>query len=94
MYDGINLVPLHDVETVFGKFLKLGNTCSQICHLGRYIIGYMVGNLVLRLRVSGAIKHDFGLYIRQYTSPNEKFIPILLHFCNFVSIIERYKPHK
>ena len=51
----------------------LGDNCIQIFHLGRYIVGYMVGNFVLRRRVSGAVKHDFRPYIRRYTTPNEKF---------------------
>ena len=38
-----------------------------------YIVGYTVGNLVLRRRASGAVKRDFRLYIRRYTSPNENF---------------------
>ena len=42
-------------------------------HWGRYIVGYTVGNLVLRRRVSGAVKRDFRTYIRRYTSPNENF---------------------
>ena len=33
----------------------------------------MVGNLVLRQRISGAVKRDFRMYIQQYPSPNEKF---------------------
>ena len=33
----------------------------------------MVGNFVLRRRVSGAVKHDFRPYIRRYISPNENF---------------------
>ena len=53
--------------------LYLGDNCIQICHLGRYIVGYTVGNFVLRRRVSGAVKHDFRTYIRRYTSPNDKF---------------------
>ena len=36
-------------------------------------MGYTVGNLVLRRRVSGAVKRDFRTYIRRYTSQNEKF---------------------
>ena len=50
-----------------------GDNCIQNFHLGRYIIRYMVGNLVLRRRVSGAIKCDFRTYIRRYTSPNVNF---------------------
>ena len=51
----------------------LGDNCIQNFHLGRYIVGYTVGNLVLRRRVSGTVKRDFRTYIRQYTSPNENF---------------------
>ena len=53
--------------------IYLGDNCIQIFHLGRYIVGYTVGNFVLRRRVSGAVKHDFRPYIRRYTTPNEKF---------------------
>ena len=53
--------------------MKLGDNCIQNFHLGRYIVGYMVGNLVLRRRVSGTVKRDFRTYIRRYTSPNENF---------------------
>ena len=52
---------------------KLGDNCIQNFHLGRYIVGYTVGNLVLRRRGSGAVKRDFRTYIRRYTSPNVKF---------------------
>ena len=52
---------------------KLGDNCIQNFHLGRYIVGYTVGNLVLRRRVSGAVKRGFRTYIRRYTSPNENF---------------------
>ena len=53
--------------------LYLGDNCIQNFHLGRYIVGYTVGNLVLRWRVSGAVKRDFRTYIRRYTSPNKNF---------------------
>ena len=53
--------------------LQLGDNCIQNFHLWRYIVGYTVGNLVLRRRVSGAVKRDFRTYIRRYTSPNENF---------------------
>ena len=53
---------------------NLGDNCIQNFHLGRYIVGYTVGNLTLRRRVSGAIKRDFRTYILRYTSPNEKKI--------------------
>ena len=51
----------------------LGDNCIQNFHLGRYIVVYTVGNLVLRRRVSGAVKRDFRTYIRRYTSPNVNF---------------------
>ena len=51
----------------------LGDNCIQKIYLGRYTVGYTVGNLVLRRRASGAVKRDFRTYIRRYTSPNENF---------------------
>ena len=47
----------------------VGDNCIQNFHLGRYIVGYTVGNLVLRRRVRGAIKRDFRTYIRRYIPP-------------------------
>ena len=71
------LIKVHNQNVVF-SFLRqniclgyykeqsqLGDTCIQIFHLGRYIVGYTVGNLVLRRRVSGAVKRDFRTYIRR-----------------------------
>ena len=52
---------------------ELGDNCIQNFQLGRYIVGYTVGNFVLRRRVSGAVKHNFRTYIRRYTAPNENF---------------------
>ena len=52
---------------------KLWDNYIQNFHLGRYIVGYTVGNLVLRRGVSGAVKRDFRTYIRWYTSPNENY---------------------
>ena len=52
---------------------KLGDNCIQNVHLGWYIVGYMVGNFVLRRRVSGAVKSNFQPYNQWYTSPNENF---------------------
>ena len=54
-------------------FTCLGDNCIKNFHLGRYNVGYMVGNLVLRRRLSGDVKRDFPPYIRRYTSPNENF---------------------
>ena len=57
----------------FLNIAYLGDNCIQNFHLGRYIVGCTVGNLVLQRRVSGALKRDFRTYIRRYTSPNENF---------------------
>ena len=51
----------------------LGDNHIQNFHLGRYIVGYTGGNLVLQGRESGDIKGDFRPYIQRYTSPNENF---------------------
>ena len=78
------------------KLIDLGDNHIQKFYLGRYIVGYMVGNLVLRRRASGAVKRDFRTYIRRYTSPNENFeygyphSNALLQFC---LKLERCKPH-
>ena len=66
-------------------------------HLGRYIIGYTVGNLVLWRVVSGAVKCDFRTYIRQCTSQNENFecdYPHSNALLQFSLKLERCKPHK
>ena len=76
---------------------KLGDNCIQNYHLGRYIVGYTVGNLVLRRRVSGTVKRDFRTYIRRYTSPNENFeygYPHSNAFLQFRFELERCKPRK
>ena len=78
---------------------NLGDNCIQNFHLGRYIVRYTVGKLVLWRRASGAVKRDFRTYIRRYTSPNEiliMVIPILMHFCSLSSnwsVASRIKPH-
>ena len=40
------------------------------------MVGYTVGNLVLWRRTSGAVKHDFQTYIRQY-NPQMKISAVL-----------------
>ena len=60
-------------ETFKPPTTQLGDNHIQNFHLGRYIVGYTVGNLVLWRGVSGALKRDFQTYIRRYTSPNEDF---------------------
>ena len=41
----------------------LGDNYSTF-HLGRYIVGYTIGNLVLPQHASGAVKRDFRKYIQ------------------------------
>ena len=43
--------------------IKLGDNRIQNFHFGRYIVGYTVGNLVLRRSANGAVKRDFRAYI-------------------------------
>ena len=77
--------------------VNLGDNCIQNFYLGRYIVGYTVGNLVLRRRASGAVKRDFRTYIRRYTSPNENFeygYPHSNAFLQFRLKLERCKPYK
>ena len=56
-----------------GYMLELGDSCYSIQN---FILGGIlldISPVVLRLDLSGVIKHDFLLYIRWYTSPNEHF---------------------
>ena len=81
---------------IYLMLFKLGDNCIQNFHLGWYIVGYTVGNLVLRRRVSGAVKRDFRTYIRRYTSQNENFeygYPHSNAVLQFVLKLERCKPH-
>ena len=74
-----------------------GDNCIQNFHLCRYIVGYTVGNLFLRQRASGAVKHDFRPYIRRYTSPNENFeygYPHSHEILQFYLNFEHSKSHK
>ena len=43
--------------------IQLGDNGIQTFRFGRYIVGYMVGNLVLQRCSSGAVKCDFLTYI-------------------------------
>ena len=54
------------------KILNMFKYLTYI-RLLRYIVGYMVGNFVLRRRASLAVKRNFWPYNRRYTSPNENF---------------------
>ena len=50
-------------------------------NLGRYIVGYTFGNLVLRRRASGAVKRDFRIYLPKGNFFN-MVIRTLMHFCS------------
>ena len=68
--------------------MDLGDNCIQSFHLGRYIVGCTVGNLVLRRRASGAVKRDFRMYIRRIPPQMKSLnmvIPILMRFYSLVS---------
>ena len=87
----------NDLNSTALRDVKLGDNCIQNFHLGRYIVGYTVGNLVLRRRASGAVKRDFRPYIRRYTSPNENFeygYPHSNALLQFDLKLERCKPYK
>ena len=50
---------MYDFICIIHTLYKLGDNCIQNVNLGRYIVGYMVGNFV-----SGAVKRDFRPYNR------------------------------
>ena len=80
--------PAYEQVVLVSLRINLGENCIQNFHLGRYIIGYTVENLVLRRHASGAVERDFRPYIRRFTSPNEilnLIIPMLMYFCSFLS---------
>ena len=88
---------MHFSSSNWKQKYELGDNCIQNFYLGRYIVGYAVGNLVLRRRASGAVKRDFRTYIRRYTSPNENFeygYPHSDAFLQFRLKLERCKPYK
>ena len=53
---------------------ELGDNHIQNFHLGRYIVGYTIRNLVLRRRASGAVKRDFRTYDQKlsFTATRER----------------------
>ena len=76
-----------EIKLKWACFLKeatyLGDNCIQNFHLGRYIVGYTVGKVVLWRRASGAVN-----VISDRISddiPQMNFLnmvrPILMHFC-------------
>ena len=71
--------------------MDLEDNCIQSVHLGRHIVGYTVGNLVLRRCASGAIKRDFRTYIQRYEKFDYGFPNELLQF---MLKLQHCKPHK
>ena len=96
--DTIKVTPLALSQQDDCKARKdLGDNCIRNFHLGRYIVGYTVRNLVLRPHASGAVKRDFQTYIWQYTFPNENFeygYPNFNVLLQFHLQFEHCKPHK
>ena len=87
--DAYSVVSIHVVlHRAYERINHLGDNRIQNVHLGKYIVGYMVGSFVLRRRVSGAVKRNFRPYNRWYTSRNNNIldmvIPILMHFLTFI----------
>ena len=81
----------------FIVYCRPRDNCIQNFHLGRYIVGYTVGNLVLRRRASGGVKRDFRTHIRRYTSQNDNFeygYPYFNALLQFELKLELCKPHK
>ena len=57
----------------------LGDICIQNFHLGRYIVGYTVGNLVLLRCTSRAVKRDFRTFSNQMLRYKIKCIRIQVY---------------
>ena len=73
------------------------DNCIQNFHLGRYIVGYTVANLVLQRLASGALKRDFRPFTRGYTSTIENFeygYPHSNALLQFHLELEHCKQHK
>ena len=86
LLDNVKSTNSHDTDS--WKTRYLGDKCIQNFHLGRYIVRYTVGNLVLRRHsvISDRISDDIPSQMKILNM----VIPILLHFCNFVS---NWKPN-
>ena len=74
------------------SIFKLGDNCIQNFHLGRYIVGYMVGNLVLRRRASGAVRVYPTIYLPKWNF--EYGYPHSNALLQFELKLERCKPYK
>ena len=60
-------------EPYLSSLCHLGDNCILNFHLGRYIVGYTFGNLVLGWLMSRAVKHDFWTYILTIYLPKWTF---------------------
>ena len=57
---------------------QLGENCIQNFHLGRYVIGYMVGSFIA---MGDMISDHIPDYIPPQMNILNMVIPILMHFC-------------
>ena len=73
--------------------LYLGDNCIHNFYLGRYIVGYLFGNHVLRFRSRVVVKLNFRPYIRRYENFEYGF-PHSNSLMQFELILESCKPHK
>ena len=64
--------------------LHLGDNCIQICHLGRYIVGYTVGNFVLQLRNDTKIHRRIGKPCRPWSDCSSR--SSLIRVCTVCSV--------
>ena len=78
----VTTVSMNLVHNIKRTTLSLGDNCIQICHLGKYIVGYTVGNFVLRRRVSDDIPPQMTnwnmvipmlMYLLTFTHKNQVF---------------------
>ena len=76
------------MDMLHSAYIEFRDNCIQNFHLERYIVGYTVGNLVLRRRVSGAV-NVISERISEDRPPQMKnlnmVISILMHYYYFPS---------
>ena len=72
------------LENIFEMNSINRDNCIQNCHLGRFIVGYTVGNLVLRRRVSCAVNVYQTIYLPKI---NENFEYGYTHSYALVSFV-------
>ena len=87
---------------LFVLAIKLGDNCIQNLHLGRYIVGYVDGNLILRrcfpgsyvlsLRDYDATKGDCVKHYKMRNMENGGvYIAARRTFSSIIELVEHYK---